>query len=143
MGLDVVVRASAPLDLVWSTLLDVEQWPEWTTSMVAVERLDSGPLVVGSRARIKQPRRRLMTWTVNTLDLHQRFTWSTHSPGLTMVADHILRDCGYGTIEIHLSVEQSGALSRPLRRLTHALALRAVTAEANGLKARVEMGATS
>ena len=47
---------------VWAVLLDVERWPEWTTSVTRVQRMDLGPLTLGSRTRIWQPRLMPAVW---------------------------------------------------------------------------------
>ena len=52
------VQASA--DRVFSVLQDVERWPEWT--MTAVKKMDDGPLVVGSKVRVRQPKLLPAVW---------------------------------------------------------------------------------
>src|SRR3712207_8146916 len=48
MRVDVTVDISAPPEVVWALLSDVESWPTWTASITAVRRLSPDPLQVGS-----------------------------------------------------------------------------------------------
>ena len=67
------VWVDRPSDEVFAVYADVERWPEWTASMTSVERLEPGPLQVGSRARIRQPRLPTAIWTVIVLEPGHQF----------------------------------------------------------------------
>jgi hypothetical protein len=57
---------------VFAVLHDVERWPEWT--MTAVKKMDDGPLVVGSKVRVRQPKLLPAVWLVTELDENRAFT---------------------------------------------------------------------
>jgi uncharacterized protein YndB with AHSA1/START domain len=78
----------APAARVWELLVDVEGWPAWTESMREIKRLEDGPLVVGSRSRVTQPKGRPMVWTVTKLEPMREFTWVAAGPGLSFEAVH-------------------------------------------------------
>jgi len=86
MKLEHAVQTEAPIDVVWGLTEDVERWPETTPTMTSVERLDDGPLGVGSQARIKQPGQRARTWTVTRFERGRTFAWSTKALGAHMKA---------------------------------------------------------
>ena len=65
MEVEVSVEIDRPANLVWPVLVDVERWPEWTASMISVQRLDSAPFGIGSRVRIRQPKLKTMVWRVS------------------------------------------------------------------------------
>ena len=124
---------AASADAVWAALVDVERWPTWTRSMRKVTRLDDGPLAVGSRVRIKQPRLMPVVWSVTEVDPGRSFTWRSSTPGQTSVATHSVRPMGAGTSELHLTFDQSGAFSPMLGVLLGNMTRRYVGMEAEGL----------
>ena len=82
----------APAERVWQLLIDVEGWPAWTESMREIKRLEGGPLKVGSRSRVTQPKGRPMVWTVTELDPKRTFTWTAAQRGLAFEAVHRIDD---------------------------------------------------
>ncbi|GIE96602.1 SRPBCC family protein [Paractinoplanes rishiriensis] len=91
------VLIEAPVDRVWQLTTDVAAWPTFMPTMQSVERLDPGPLRVGSTARIKQPAQSAAVWTVTRLVDRQEFAWETHRMGLRMIGSHRLEPVDGGT----------------------------------------------
>lgn len=70
----IAVEISAPPDRVWAVMSDIEAWPEWTPTVTRVELLDPGPLAVGQRARVLQPRLPAAVWRITALGPGRSFT---------------------------------------------------------------------
>ncbi|SFO99011.1 Polyketide cyclase / dehydrase and lipid transport [Amycolatopsis arida] len=130
-------RITAAADVAWAVLVDVERWPESTPSMTSVRRLDGGPLRVGSRARVRQPRLPPAVWEVTDLVEHREFTWRSRSVGVTTVGRHLLTPDGDGVV-LTLVLEQSGPLAPVVGRLAGGLTRRYVTQETEGLACTAE-----
>ena len=62
--------------------------------MREIKRLEGGPLVVGSRSRVTQPKGRSMVWTVTELEPLGEFTWVAAGPGLSFEAVHRIDHAG-------------------------------------------------
>jgi uncharacterized protein YndB with AHSA1/START domain len=122
-------------DRVWGILADVEHWPQWTRSVTRIRRLDSGPLAVGSRVRIHQPRLMPATWRIVELAEGRRFTWVTGGPGVRAVAEHSVEPIDRGS-RVALSVRFEGLLATLVARLTRDLNRRYLELEAAGLRER-------
>src|SRR5260370_21315135 len=88
--LSVVVEINALPARVVAELLDVEDWPAWTTTMTEVKLLSEKPLAVGKKAFVRQPKLRPAMWEVTELN-ETSFTWVTRSPGLRIEAGHAVR----------------------------------------------------
>ena len=134
------IDIAAGADVIWSTLTDVEHWPEWTRSVTKVERLDGGELGVGSRARVKQPSTPPLTWEVTGYVPETSFSWASKVPGVTTTGGHRLATGPGDTVTVTLTLDQEGLLARVVWRLMGSRSRRYVQMEADGLKRRCEGG---
>ena len=133
------VDIQAPPARVWSVLLDVERWPEWTTSVTSIKRLDFGPLTLGSRTSIVQPRLSKRVWRVSSLDeTHRSFAWTTQSLGLRIVGYHRVEESDTGGSHVTLSLHFLGVLGPLIARLFRDLNRDYLAREGNGLKTHCE-----
>ena len=139
MEFSITTDIDAPADVVFAVLTDVERWPEWTSTVTRVERIDgsSAPLAVGSRLRVVQPKVPPADWTVTELEPGRGFRMSSRSPGATVVANHRVESNGAGS-RATLSVTFDGWLGRIIARLMRGLNQRYLAEEAAGLKRRCE-----
>lgn len=125
-------ETSTPAAVVWARLIDVESWPSWTRSVTRIERLDSGPLRVGSRATVVQPHVRPSVWEVTDLQDQREFTWRSRQPGTTVIARHVLTARSDGT-SVLLTLELRGPLTWLARMLAGRRLVRYLRMEADGL----------
>ena len=80
---DIAIGIDAPAERVWQVMIDIDRWNEWTPSVTSIKRLDSGPLVVGSRLVIRQPKFPPARWSITAFDPGLSFTWMSSGPGDT------------------------------------------------------------
>jgi uncharacterized protein YndB with AHSA1/START domain len=132
------IDVAASPERVWEVLVDVERWPEWTDSVSSVRPLDGGPLAVGSRVEVSQPRIPTGTYTVTALEPGSVFTWEQRQPGSTVSAHHECAPLPDGGTRVQLRVVMSGAVGGVVGRLYRKLTERYLAMEAAGLKARAE-----
>jgi len=146
MGKDGVERVSitidAPIDVVWSVFTDVERWPTWASSFTSVELID-GPMRLGAKARIRQPRLPTLVWEVTKWSPGHSWTWTATSPGARTEASHVLTRSGEGTLA-EQSITSSGPLGRVAAFVWRSVTRRYLAIEAAGLKQQSErVAATS
>lgn len=132
-------EVAAPPATVWDLTVDVERWPELSPgTMRSLERLDPGPLVVGSRVRVRQPAQPARIWTVTVVDPERRFEWETRVAGSRMTAGHRLAPTAAGgcrnVLEVRLEGRGAGLLERLVRRSIAA----AIAAENDGFRRAAE-----
>jgi uncharacterized protein YndB with AHSA1/START domain len=140
-GLQHTVTIAAPPERVWAVVVDVERWPERIPTVDAVERLDAGPLAVGSRTRLQQPRLPTAVWTVTELADGSSYTWESTSPGVTLTAVHVVEPYTDGS-RLTLALTVSGPLSGIGWLLTRSLTKRYVETEAASIKKVAETSTT-
>ena len=132
------ITIDAPADRIWAVYTDVERWPEWTASVTSAQLDPPGPLSIGTRARIKQPRFLPVTWIVTELQAGHSWTWANRSPGATTIAHHVLTTIAEGRVHVQLSIEQRGVLGRPVGWVVRRLTRKYLRLEAEGLRRRSE-----
>jgi uncharacterized membrane protein len=131
------VDINASPQRIWSVMSDLEHWHEWTRSITSVKRLDSGPLAVGSKAVVTQPKLSPAEFTVTALEEDKGFTWETRSPGAVVVADHRI-DVTNGGCRVTLSLKFSGLVGPSAAFMMRQTINEYLEMEAAGLKMRCE-----
>src|SRR4051795_10147027 len=108
--------------------------------VTSVRRLDDGPLAVGSRGRVEQPRIPPTESLVTELEPSRSFTWVATGPGVRTTARHVLQQLGTGRTRVTLAVEQAGPVGMVMGRFLRRPTDRYVTAKAEGIKTRSKRG---
>lgn len=135
------IAIDAPVDVVWSVFTDVERWPTWASSFTSVELID-GPMRLGAKARIRQPRLPTVVWEVTKWEPGHSWTWAATGPGARTEASHVLTRSGAGTVA-EQSIVSSGPLGRLFAFVWRSLTRRYLAIEAAGLKERSEQVAAA
>lgn len=133
------IDIKAPPDRIWAILRDIDHWSEWTPTVLGVRSFDPGPLAVGKRAIVRQPRLLPARWEVTEVEEGRGFTWITRSPGVFVTARHYI-EATANSSRVTLSLDFSGPLGAIVARLTRGLNTRYLALEAEGLKKRAEAG---
>ena len=123
--------------LVWAVMSDVERWPEWTASVRSIRKLDAGPIRVGSRMLIRQPKFPPALWVVTAVEPERGFTSKSGAPGLRVHANHRIVPTASGS-RVTLALHYTGVLGGVLARATRGLTGRYLAMEATGLQRRSE-----
>ena len=132
------IDIKAPPERVWAAFVDVESWPRWTPTVSSVRLLDPGPLAIGSRAEIRQPRLPVAIWQVTVLDESAGlFAWVSRRRGIAVTAVHCVEPLPAGA-HATLSLSFTGLFGSFIARLMRNLTSEYVVTEAQGLKAFLE-----
>ncbi|MES2125171.1 MAG: SRPBCC family protein [Gemmatimonadota bacterium] len=128
----------ATAERVWAALSTVEVWPQWLPTASGVEPLQEGGLEVGRRYRVTQPKLRPQVWTVTALEPGRRFEWRARSPGMELVADHIVEHRDPDAARVRLRFEFNGLVGALLGAAYGALTQSYLNQEAAAVKGRAE-----
>jgi len=118
-------------------MMEVERWPDWTKSMRRIERLEDGPLGLGSTARIALKGAPASIWRVTEYAEERSFTWESRALSVHSIASHVIEPVDGGS-RVTLSVRLSGPVATIMLPLLRSVARRNVALEAEGLKRRAE-----
>jgi uncharacterized membrane protein len=138
MRFEASIEVAAPASEVFAAYADVERWPSWTSSVTSVELLDPGPLRVGSRARVRQPKLPVAVWQVTALEPGREFTWQAQGPGVLTTGTHRVTPAGDDHVTVTAILEQAGPLGAVVGLMTRRLTHRYLDTEVRGLKAYCE-----
>ena len=127
------VTIDAPAQRVWDLTIGVTNWPSFTPTVQKLERLESGPMQVGSRARIKQPGQTAAIWTVTRLAPGREFAWQTKRMGVTMTGTHRVEPTDSGCRNT-LAIDVAGPGSRLFGMLFGPLLRKAIATENAALR---------
>jgi uncharacterized protein YndB with AHSA1/START domain len=130
------VTIDAPIDVVWSVFTDVERWPTWASSFTSVELID-GPMRLGAKARIRQPRLPTVVWEVIKWEPGRSWTWAATGPGARTEASHLLTSAGGRTVA-EQSIVSSGPIGKLFAWIWRSLTRQYLAIEAAGLKQQSE-----
>ena len=140
MKMSLSIDIDAPPEIVWAIWSDIERWSEWTASITKIQKLAPGPLAVGLRACVRQPKLPVAIWRVTELEENRRFTWVSTSPGAHVIGIHTIEPLADGTRATMILIF-AGPLALLFGWLSRSLTQRYLQLEANGLKARSELEA--
>jgi len=131
--IETTVDIAASPERVWSVMSEVLLMPTWSDSMTSVELDPPGPLAVGSKARIVQPKLSPATWVVTEVTAVRSFTWISTAMGATVTAFHTITPTSSGS-SVTLAVEYDGGFSTAVAGLTRKITTKYLRMEAEGLK---------
>jgi len=135
---DASLAIAAPRESVWRVLAAVVGWPTWLPTVSAVEALDGGPLQIGFRYTVRQPKLRPATWVVTELEPPRCFVWQARSPGLLMIAAHTIEESSLGKSLVTLRFSFTGLLGAPIGWLFRSTTERYLAQELASLRLVVE-----
>jgi uncharacterized membrane protein len=133
MHLENSIDIPAPIDRVWDLTIDIERWPTLTPTIRSVERLDDGELVVGSRARVRQPGLPVAVWTVTELEPRARYVWESQILGSRFIGSHLLTRTPDGTRNT-LALDVEGWSAGLLSLVAGSAMRRAIALENDGFR---------
>ena len=128
---------NASQEAAWKILSNVAHWHEWTPTVSKVEVLNTPELKIGNRYKVFQPKLQPVVWTVTELN-SANFTWESKSPGMHMVAEHVVKSVNANQSEVTLTFAFNGWLGNFIGKLYGKMTEEYIQTEARSLKKNVE-----
>ena len=128
---------NASQDLIWKVLSDVAHWHEWTPTVTKVEVLNTPELKLGNHYKVIQPKLQPVVWTITELN-SANFTWESKSPGMHMVAEHVVKPINANQADVTLTFAFNGWLGNLIGKMYGKMTEDYIQTEAQSLKKRVE-----
>lgn len=128
---------NASQEAIWKVLSNVTHWHEWTPTATKVEVLNTPELKLGNRYKVFQPKLQLVVWTITELN-SANFTWESKSPGMHMVAEHVVKSVSANQSEVTLTFAFNGWLGNLIGKMYGKMTEEYVQTEAQSLKKKVE-----
>lgn len=135
--IEVDITIAAPPRRIWDATIDIEQAPAWNPTLTAAEKLDEGPVRVGTRARLTQPGNRPAIWTVTKLEEDREYVWETRALGMVVTATHLIEPRGQGT-HLTLAIDIAGPTRVLFGWLVRRVSYKFLPQEAAALKVECE-----
>ena len=132
------IAINASQETIWKVLADVARWHEWTPTVTKVDVLDAPELKLNNRYKVVQPKLQPAEWRVTVLTPPSNFTWESKTPGMQMVAEHILTSKGTNQTELTLTFAFHGWLGKLIGNMYGKMTEDYIQTEAQSLKKRVE-----
>ena len=128
---------NASQEATWKILSNVAHWHEWTPTVNKVEVLDTPEIKLNNRYKVFQPKLQPVVWTITELN-SAKFTWESKSPGMHMVAEHVVKSVNTNQSEVTLTFAFNGWLGNLIGKMYGKMTEEYVQTEAQSLKKRVE-----
>lgn len=122
--------STAPADLLWARVADVESWPDHLETFTSITRAGGPePIGTGSRFEVRQPGLPTSVYEVTEWTPGRSFTWAARSRAVTGTARHTVVPTDGGS-RLELELEWTGPLAGLLRLLIGRKAQRMIELEA-------------
>jgi uncharacterized protein YndB with AHSA1/START domain len=128
---------SAPAEMVWRIVADVEHWKDWTPTVLEITPLTDEGLRVGAQYRVVQPGLQPGVYEVTDCTPNAAFTWVQKLLGGELVADHRIENRD-GATQVELSFSSKGLLTNIATALLSKKIVDLVATEARSLKKRCD-----
>lgn len=127
-----VVIHTSP-DNIWRVWMAVEEWPDWTDTILSIKKLSPGALTINSQVVIAQPKLTKAVWKITEFEPEKHFTWSKNNLFLKIDAVHALKATPEGCF-VSLSIRFSGFFAVFINQKTRNLIDSYLKTESQSLK---------